>query len=699
MIMAAADLLGRDPRRRPRRGRGRARRRPVPLHGVREDRGGGDGRRPRRQRLRARRARGRGGRRAHRPRGRKAEGGGDGPVRRRPPACGCAVAAPGPLTPRFGAVPRSATSGRCSRGIRGWTASSPRRTSPARTPSASFRHSRDQPVLADGLVRMRGDPVAALLGTREAVENFPDSDLPIAWDVRPALSGVAAALAEGAPAIHAAMPDNVLTRGFLERGDVAEGHALGAATASGAFETCFVEHAYIEPEAGFARRVGDRVEVFACTQAPAMDQEEVARVLGVPLASVRIVPTACGGGFGGKLDVSIQPILAVAAWLDAAARADGPVARGEHGVLDQAPPGLHPRPHVGGRGGPLHRLRDPTPTSTPAPTPPGGRRWRAASRSTPPAPTRCRTSGTAAAPSTPTTPPRAPSAASACRRRRSRARRWWTTSRRRSGSTAGPSGAATRSARATRRPPARSCAPPPDCPNASTRCATTSSASSPRPKPATRRSPRVKRGVGIACMWYGCGNTALPNPSRMRIALTAAGELTFFNGAVDIGQGSTTVLLQIAADALGLPPDRFRSVVGDTDLTYDAGKTSASRQTFVSGNAARLAGEDLRRRILARANAGPDARLSLEGALLRVEDGPASRTLDLATMVARRDRRRAGRRGPLRSADHHAGREGPGRALRDLRLRRPGGRGRGGHRARHRRGAGASWRRTTSAAR
>ena len=91
-------------------------------------------------------------------------------------------------------------------------------------------------------------------------------------------------------------------------------------------------------------------------------------------------------------------------------------------------------------------------------------------------------------------------------------------------------------------------------------------------------------------MWYGCGNTALPNPSTMRIALGRDGTLTFFNGAVDIGQGSSTVLLQIAADALGLPPQAFRMVVGDTDLTADAGKTSASRQTFVSGNAARLAG-------------------------------------------------------------------------------------------------------------
>jgi CO/xanthine dehydrogenase Mo-binding subunit len=133
-------------------------------------------------------------------------------------------------------------------------------------------------------------------------------------------------------------------------------------------------------------------------------------------------------------------------------------------------------------------------------------------------------------------------------------------------------------------------------------------------------------------MWYGCGNTSMSNPSRMRIALSAEGKLTFFNGAVDIGQGSSTVLLQIAADALGLPAAQFQFITGDTDLTYDAGKTSASRQTFVSGNASRLAGEDLRRRILALANAGSDARLTLAGPLLTVSDGEAERVIDLATL-------------------------------------------------------------------
>jgi len=117
----------------------------------------------------------------------------------------------------------------------------------------------------------------------------------------------------------------------------------------------------------------------------------------------------------------------------------------------------------------------------------------------------------------------------------------------------------------------------------------------------------LRRGVGVACMWYGIGNTSMSNPSEMTMGIAADGTITLYSGAVDIGQGSNTIMVQIAADALGVPADAVRLVHGDTDRTRDAGKTSASRQTFVSGNAARLAGEDLRRRLLALVNAGPDA--------------------------------------------------------------------------------------------
>src|SRR5581483_7375249 len=116
---------------------------------------------------------------------------------------------------------------------------------------------KDQPVLAPGFVRYRGEAVLALVGTRDAVMAVRDRDLPIAWTPEPPLAGIAAALAAGAPALHAHASNNVLTRGYLERGDIARGHLLGAVTAEGRFETSFVEHAYIEPEAGYAVPVGE----------------------------------------------------------------------------------------------------------------------------------------------------------------------------------------------------------------------------------------------------------------------------------------------------------------------------------------------------------------------------------------------------------------------------------------------------------
>jgi CO/xanthine dehydrogenase Mo-binding subunit len=156
----------------------------------------------------------------------------------------------------------------------------------------------------------------------------------------------------------------------------------------------------------------------------------------------------------------------------------------------------------------------------------------------------------------------------------------------------------------------------------------------------------LRRGVGVGCMWYGIGNTSMSNPSTMRIGLSAGGTLTLYNGAVDIGQGSNTIMAQIAADALGLPVAQIKLVAGDTDLTADAGKTSASRQTFVSGRAAEAAGRDLREQILRLANAGPDAVLGLEGAKLTVRDGAEVR--DAGPRQGRSDH--GGRQ--LRPADH-----------------------------------------------
>ncbi len=108
-----------------------------------------------------------------------------------------------------------------------------------------------------------------------------------------------------------------------------------------------------------------------------------------------------------------------------------------------------------------------------------------------------------------------------------------------------------------------------------------------------RRSPFIKRGVGLGAMWYGIGNTGLQNPSTAKIEMDRKGNVTLFTGCADIGQGSTTILSQIAGETLGIDPESIRMVVGDTKFTTSAGATSASRQTYISGNAVKDAADKL----------------------------------------------------------------------------------------------------------
>ena len=130
-------------------------------------------------------------------------------------------------------------------------------------------------------------------------------------------------------------------------------------------------------------------------------------------------------------------------------------------------------------------------------------------------------------------------------------------------------------------------------------------------------------------MFYGCGNTALPNPSTIRLGLKRDGRLSLHQGAVDIGQGSNTVIAQIAADAVGLPLALVDLISADTDLTPDCGKTSASRQTFVTGKAAELAGRALRRQILRLANAGDSASIEIVDGKISIKDSSIIRAVAL----------------------------------------------------------------------
>ncbi|MGZ8263097.1 MAG: xanthine dehydrogenase family protein molybdopterin-binding subunit [Burkholderiales bacterium] len=98
-----------------------------------------------------------------------------------------------------------------------------------------------------------------------------------------------------------------------------------------------------------------------------------------------------------------------------------------------------------------------------------------------------------------------------------------------------------------------------------------------------------RRGRGIACMWYPIGFTVSANPSAATVKVNEDGTATLLTGTVETGQGALTVLAQIAAEELGVATEDVHVVSGDTDVAPMDTGAIASRTTYVTGNAVRLA--------------------------------------------------------------------------------------------------------------
>jgi xanthine dehydrogenase molybdenum-binding subunit len=107
---------------------------------------------------------------------------------------------------------------------------------------------------------------------------------------------------------------------------------------------------------------------------------------------------------------------------------------------------------------------------------------------------------------------------------------------------------------------------------------------------------RTAWGVAAAYKNTGFGGGA-PDAAEAEVEVYPDGTAQVRISSADLGQGLTTVLAQIAAEVFGLPFEQARVLLSDTDLTPDGGPTTGSRQTFVTGNAARHAAEGLRQRM------------------------------------------------------------------------------------------------------
>ncbi len=170
--------------------------------------------------------------------------------------------------------------------------------------------SRDWPVfVAEGeTTRYVGDVLAAVAARTRREARAAASLIDIEYDVLPPVSDPFAALEPGAPAIHAS--GNLLETAVVRRGDAAAALASAVHVVRDRFTTSAVEHAFLEPEACLAvpgREPGEpQLHLFSQGQGAWDDRRQVAALLGLPEAAVRVTQVATGGAFGGKEDLSVQ---------------------------------------------------------------------------------------------------------------------------------------------------------------------------------------------------------------------------------------------------------------------------------------------------------------------------------------------------------------------------------------------------------
>ena len=173
----------------------------------------------------------------------------------------------------------------------------------------------DQPVLCDKIVRFVGDQIAAVIA--ETPEQAAQAAALIKVDFQdlPVIENPEQATTPEAAVLHADFPDNIASTIRLRRGNTRSAFEKASVIFENEYHTPMQEHAYLELEAGlaFIGEQGD-VVVRAAGQNVHDDQRQIAKALDIPLDQVRVIYGPVGGAFGGREDISVQIVLALAAW-------------------------------------------------------------------------------------------------------------------------------------------------------------------------------------------------------------------------------------------------------------------------------------------------------------------------------------------------------------------------------------------------
>ncbi|MFW5709004.1 MAG: xanthine dehydrogenase family protein molybdopterin-binding subunit [Chloroflexota bacterium] len=180
----------------------------------------------------------------------------------------------------------------------------------------------DQPVLCGpgsdipgaDIVRCYMDCVAVVVAESEAIAAKAVDLIHVEYEDLPAVFDMEAAMGEDAPQLHANSPRNVLCEYRIRKGNMDVGWEQAEVIVEGTYSTGYQEHAYLQPEAGLAYLDEEqRITVIVAGQWTHEDQGQIAHALGLPEDRIRVIYPAIGGAFGGREDMSVQIVLALAA--------------------------------------------------------------------------------------------------------------------------------------------------------------------------------------------------------------------------------------------------------------------------------------------------------------------------------------------------------------------------------------------------
>ncbi|MBM4427450.1 MAG: xanthine dehydrogenase family protein, partial [Chloroflexi bacterium] len=182
----------------------------------------------------------------------------------------------------------------------------------------------DQPVLCGpgaskphtDIVRFVGDQVAVVVAETEAQADAALKLIEVDYEDLPLLTDPVTAMQPGAPILHPDRGDsNVCVHYKIRKGNVEDGFANADVIVEGEYHTPVQEHAYLQPEAGLAYIDEEgRITIASAGQWTHADRKSIAHAMGMEEEKIRVIYPAIGGAFGGREDLSVQIVLALAAW-------------------------------------------------------------------------------------------------------------------------------------------------------------------------------------------------------------------------------------------------------------------------------------------------------------------------------------------------------------------------------------------------